>query len=91
MTTPDIHHTMKMSGVVNVLFYTWCDGCLVWWMSDVVDVILHKVCWMSGMADVLFYTQCGGCHTIVNYNIFSPYIRNNNKVDRCLARYSPRA
>ena len=28
-----------MSGVVNVLIYPWCGGCLVWWMSSVVDVV----------------------------------------------------
>ena len=35
-----------------------CGGCLVWWMSGVVDVrcggclILHTVWWMSGVVDV---------------------------------------
>ena len=28
-----------MSSVVNVLFYTRCDGCLVWWMSCVVEIL----------------------------------------------------
>ena len=52
-----------MSGEVDVLFYLWCGGCLVWWMSDVVDVrcdgcpILHTVWWTSGVVDV----RCGGC------------------------------
>ena len=41
----------------------WCGGCLVWWMSDVVDVWCGgcPVWWMSGVVDVLFYTWCGGC------------------------------
>ena len=32
-----------MSGVVDVLFYPWCGGCLVWWMSGVVDVCVVDV------------------------------------------------
>ena len=37
----------------------WCGGCLVWWMSDVVDVWCGGclVWWMSGVVDV----WCGGC------------------------------
>ena len=43
-TSSDIHHTrrpphMWMSGVVDVLFYTLCGGCLAWWMSSMVNVI----------------------------------------------------
>jgi len=29
--------------VVDVLFYPWCGGCLVWWMSGVVDVCVVDV------------------------------------------------
>ena len=49
--------------VVDVPFYTWCGGCLVWWMSGVVDVLFYLWCggclvwWMSGVVDV----RCGGC------------------------------
>merc|ERR1712055_762717 len=55
--------------VVDVPFYTWCGGCLVWWMSfftyGVVDVWCGGclVWWMSGVVDV----WCGGClilHTV---------------------------
>ena len=55
--------------VVDVPFYTWCGGCLVWWMSfftyGVVDVWCGGclVWWMSGVVDV----RCGGClilHTV---------------------------
>ena len=42
-----------MSGVVDVLFYSLCGGCLVWSMSGVVDVLfLPMVWWMSGAVDV---------------------------------------
>ena len=43
-----------MSGVVDVLFYTWCGGCPVWWMSGVVHTMrkmghppqsVEYVCW----------------------------------------------
>ena len=45
--------------MVDVLFYLWCGGCLVWWMSGVVDVRCGGclVWWMSGVVDV----WCGGC------------------------------
>ena len=59
-TTLDIHHTMCRSGVVDVLFYPWCGGCLVWWISGLVDVHC-PVWWMSGVVVVLFYPWCGGC------------------------------
>ena len=46
-----------MSCVVDVLFYSWCGGCLVWSMSGVVDVpFLPIVWWMSDVVDV----WCGG-------------------------------
>ena len=41
-TMPDIHHTIGMSSVINLLVYTQCGGYLVWWMSGLVDV------WCSG-------------------------------------------
>ena len=48
---------------MDVLFYSRCGGCLVWWMSGVVDVWCGgcPVCWMSGVVDVLFYPWFGGC------------------------------
>ena len=52
-TTPDIYHAMWMSGLVDVRFYTMCGrypvcgGCLVLWMSGVVND--------------LFCIRCGGC------------------------------
>ena len=54
---------MGMSGVVNVLFCTRCGGCLVWWMSGVVDIWCGGclVWWLSGVVDVLFNPWCGGC------------------------------
>ena len=63
-----------MSDVVDVLFYPWCGGCLVWWMSGVVDVCVVDVVqsWLCGVVDVWcgecpFFTHgvvdvwCGGC------------------------------
>ena len=29
--------------VVDVIFYPWCGGCLVWWMSGVLDVCVVDV------------------------------------------------
>ena len=59
--------------MVDVLFYTQCGGCLVWWMSGVVDV------WCDGCLvwSISYFTHsvvdvwcggclCGGCRTIVN-------------------------
>ena len=55
----------------------WCGGCLVWWVSGVVNAwcgeclvwgcpILLTVWWMSGVVDVIFThgvvdIWCGGC------------------------------
>ena len=45
-----------MSGVFNVLFYTWCCGCLVWWMSYLTHGVVDVWC-----GECL----CGGCRTIM--------------------------
>ena len=48
--------------MVDVLFYSWCGGCLVWSMFGVVDFLFYPYCggclvwWMSSVVDV----QCGG-------------------------------
>ena len=52
-----------MSGMVDVLFYILCGGCLVFRMSGVFNVLFDIQCdgclvwWMSGVVDV----WCGGC------------------------------
>ena len=49
----------------NVLFYTGCGGCLVWWLFGVVDVwcgggpILHVVWWMSFLTHGVVDVWCG--------------------------------
>ena len=56
-----------MSGVVNVLIYTWCGQCpflhAVWSMSGVVNVwCVGFLVWsMSGVVNVIFYTRFGEC------------------------------
>ena len=44
---------------MDVLVYTRFVGCLVWWMSGVVDVWCGGclIWWMSDVVDV----RCGGC------------------------------
>ena len=46
-----------MSGVVDVLFYPWCGGCLVWWMSFFAHGVVDVWCGRC---------LCGGCRTIVS-------------------------
>ena len=74
LTTPDNDHTRHPPTTLDIhlirywphqTFTTrhspglfWCGGCLVWWMSGVVNVLfLHTVWWLSGMVNV----WCGGC------------------------------
>ena len=71
-----------MSGVVDVQ----CSGCLVWWMSGVLDVLFFRQCgvclmwWMSSVVDVLFCPWCGGCLVWwmsvwwMSYNLSGPCI-----------------
>ena len=78
------------SGVGDVLSYTQCDGCLVWWMSGVVDVRCGGclVWWMSyftcSVVDVWCGgCLCGGCRTIQKYTlriIFGDKDENEEKV-----------
>ena len=66
LITLDIDHIVCRIGshrVVNVLFYTRCDQCLVWSMSGVINVLLYTQCdqclvWlMSGVINV-WCDQC---------------------------------
>ena len=52
-----------MAVVVDVLFYTRCVECLVWWMSGVVNVRCGGclVWWMSYFMDGVADVCCGGC------------------------------
>ena len=60
-TTPDIHHTRSHS-VVDVLLYTRCSGCSVWWLSFFTNGV---VWWMSYFTHCIRDVWCGGCRQIL--------------------------
>ena len=59
----------SMSGVINVLFHTRCDQCLVWSMSFFTHSVINVWCdqcpvwWMSGVINV-WCDQCPISHTV---------------------------
>ena len=58
-----------MSGVINVLFHTRCDQCLVWSMSFFTHSVINVWCdqcpvwWISGVINV-WCDQCPISHTV---------------------------